>query len=455
MDSVNLERLIIKTALEDKPFLVTISSVFQDNYFEDLTIRSVFTLLKGHVQKYDNIMPRSGVISEIGTDEVKNLFKEIDALDFNVTKNYEWVFDETNKYLKERAIKCAILDSVELIEKKEAYAQISSLIEDALIRDLRIDLGINYFDTLNERIRRILENSTIRVPTYYPEFDEYINGGFPPYTLSVFVSRIHGWKSATLANFTARQVMHGHNVLLLTMEMAEDAFAQRFDAIFTKLDINKMYNVKTETLKMIQGLKAVKETPGRGQLWIKQFPTGEATVLDFKRYVRELKMRGVIPSIILVDYINLMKSAEDVGTELYSKVKKISEELRALSFVFDCPVITVSQLNRPGSVVAFDELDFVYICESMGLPATADFMMIYGEDEDKMVYESELNYIIIKNRLGGRVREQNKFYYDSRSLKMYDQSELDLWMEEAKISGDDRKLAEQKEEKRVPGRSKR
>jgi len=67
--------------------------------------------------------------------------------------------------------------------------------------------------------------------------------------------------------------------------------------------------------------------------------------------------------------------------------------------------------------------------------------MIYGSDEENMVYESEIFYKICKNRFGGRVGEISKFYCDTRSLKLYDSTELDLWHEEAGISGDERNLA--------------
>ena len=70
------------------------------------------------------------------------------------------------------------------------------------------------------------------------------------------------------------------------------------------------------------------------------------------------------------------------------------------------------------------------------LPATADFMSIYGEDEDSMVYKSEIHYKIVKNRLGGRVGDTDHFYYDSRNLKMYDSTELQLWMDDASFTND-------------------
>jgi len=37
-------------------------------------------------------------------------------------------------------------------------------------------------------------DDTQRIKTYFPAFDEIINGGFPPKTLSVFVAKIHGFK---------------------------------------------------------------------------------------------------------------------------------------------------------------------------------------------------------------------------------------------------------------------
>jgi hypothetical protein len=162
--------------------------------------------------------------------------------------------------------------------------------------------------------------------------------------------------------------------------------------------------------------------------------------LEFTIYLRELLIRGIKPSIIYVDYINLMKTAYQVERNMYSAVKRIAEELRALSFTFEVPVVSVSQLNREGSFVGFEELDFTYIAESLGLPATADFMAILGTDDDAMTYANEILYKIVKNRLGGRVGEIDRLYYDARSLRMYDSTELEMWSQDAQASGDDREL---------------
>ncbi len=263
-----------------------------------------------------------------------------------------------------------------------------------------------------------------------------------PYHHKFYTDGVLSHNSNTLANFASRQVLRGHNPIICSLEMSEDAFAQRFDSIFTNLDINKIYTLKSMSDQLVKELKKVKATTGRGSLFIKQFPTGEASVQDIQRYLRELIMRGIKPSILYVDYINIMKPSYSSRGDMYSDVKRIAEELRALSFRFEIPVISVSQLNREGSMVAFNEVDFVYISESMGVPATADFMAIYGVDDELLIYESELHYKIVKNRLGGRVGEVDKFYYDARTLKMYDATELDPWVLDAQKTGDERKTVE-------------
>lgn len=446
LDSDYIEKLITKAMLCDKNFLVLISGVFEREYFNDTAVSTIFEFSKSHMEEFKTIPPREAITHSIQDEsiqkDVEELFGEVDSIEFNISANYDYLLKETNEYLKEQAIKRAIVESVDIVDNRDQREQIREKIESALCKDIKVDLGLSYFEDLGKRLRRIFTATDVRIPTYFPKFDEYINGGFPPFTLSVIVARIHGMKSNTMANMAARQVLHGHNVALLSLEMAQDAFAQRFDSMYSKMDINRMYHSDTNKRSLMNKLKIVKEQEGRGELFIKQFPTGGASVRDFRTYLRELIIRGVKISIIYVDYINLMKAASAVsGGNMYQSVKMIAEELRALSFEFEVPVVSVSQLNREGSFVGFEQLDFTYIAESMGLPATSDFMGIYGVDEDAMVYQNEVHYKIVKNRLGGQVGSIDKLYYDARTLAMYDSTEMDLWLSDSQITGDSRDAA--------------
>ena len=174
-------------------------------------------------------------------EDCGNFFKEMESTDYDSARNYDWLLENTNEYLKDRAIKRAIVDSVDIIDEGGNVNEIKSLVEEALCKDIKINLGLDYWNQLGERLQRIFTATDHRIPTYFPQLDEYLNGGFSPYTLSVFVARIHGFKSNTMANIISRQVLNGHNVGLCTLEMSEDMFAQRFDAIYSLLDINRIY----------------------------------------------------------------------------------------------------------------------------------------------------------------------------------------------------------------------
>ena len=440
-----LEKLIIKTLLKDKSFLVLVSSAFLPEFFDDPSASKIFEFSKNHLDEFHQTANREMVVNTLQDEDINDFFDQVDAIDFDIKENYDYIVSETNTYLKDQAIRAALMESAKVVNKRQNLEGVRKNIEDALCRDLKVDLGLAYFEELGSRLTRIFTDSQHKIKTYYPQFDEHINGGFQPYTFSVFAARIHGFKSNLMSNFAQRQVLHGHNVAIISLEMSQDMFAQRMDSGFAKMDINRIYLNETYQRQLISKLKDVKNRGNRGELYIKQYPTGAASIRDFRIYLRELKMRGINIEILYVDYINLMKSAYNKTNDMYLSNKAVAEELRALSFEFVIPVVSVSQLNRDGTFAGFEQLDYNYIAESMGIPATADFMSIMGVDEDSWVYEHELSNKIVKNRMG-RPNVTWKCYYDERTLKMYAETALDLWLEDAAIFREERPLAPEKRE---------
>lgn len=344
--------------------------------------------------------------------------------------------------MKDKALKYAVMKSINVLEGKEDTNKIRDFIESALCKDLKIDLGLNYFDQLQERLSKIFSNTENKVPSYFPTIDEIINGGTPAYTLSVWAAVTHGGKSLLMANMLARQILHGYTGILFTMEMSEYAFAQRFDSIYSYLDINKMYLQSKLRKKLVTKLKEVKSDENRGNLYIKEFPTGKATVNDLRVHLRELALRGIHPHVIYVDYITIMKligSSKSQRTD--EVVAEIVRDLRALSLEFNAPVVSVAQINREGGKMPLKDLDFNYIGTAIAIAQDADFVAILGHDEDKLNYENELHYKVVKNRLGGRIGFLGKLYMDKRTLKLYDETEFDQWIQDARITNDDRNAA--------------
>ena len=441
LDEQYLMTAMLKGMAEDKNYAITVTSVFEKEYFDDTAMAEVFDHTKKHLKEYDALPDRDIIINTVAPDikdDVITLFKESESTDFNVSQNYDWLLENTNVYLKDRAIKRAVLDGIDLIDSGENVTKIKEIIETALCKDITLDIGLNYFDDMGERLKRIFSATDQRVKTYYPTLDDLFNGGYPPYTLNMFIAKVHGHKSNIMANIIARQVQNGIRVGLASLEMSTDMYAQRFDANFTNLDINRIYINRKLKGKFLQKIREVKSSVGTGALYLKEYATGRATVNDFRIWLRELAMRDMLPQIFYCDYISLMKSEISHAGDLYKDGKAISEELRALGFEFNIPVVTVAQINRAGTFMDFESLDMNSIGESFGIPATADSMMVQGADEDDMIYMNELKWKCVKNRLGGLVGVTGKWYYDNRSLKIYDETELDLWIRNAQESNDER-----------------
>lgn len=434
-----LEKCLLWMSLRDKTFCTLLTSAADSRFFESSESEEVFSIIKEYFKKYRELPKRDTIIGlSKNTNEVSEYLKDIDSID---EQEPEFVYSEAEEWIKENALKYAVLDTVQIINSGGDRLKSRELIENALTKTLRKDIGLNYWETIGERLKRIFNTKNIRIPSCFPQLDEYLNGGFQPMTLSILGAAIHGCKSQTMISMAGRQSLKGFNSVFFSMEMAQDEVAKRFDASFTGLDINRIYDVKKNDL--IHSLKEYKNRE-KGSIFIKQFPTGIATVNDLRSYLYELQMRGYSWDCVYVDYLNIMSPTVKEGDgNLYTKVKRISEELRALSFDFKgFPIVSATQLNREGMRERFQNLNMTNVSESMGTMATGDFSMILGTDEDSMIYENEIFYKIIKNRLGGRVGEIDKLYIDDRSLKMYDSSEMDLWIKDASISGGKRELNE-------------
>jgi replicative DNA helicase len=430
-----IESLIIKGITSNKQFLILLMSSFESRYFDHPVYKQIYEHSVDHYKTHLTT-PDEFILKDIVKDQ--DAFNEVHAIDFDIIKNYDFLIHETNAYLKEKAIKQAILDSVDVIEKGHDVNKIREITSDALAKDLTVKLGLNYWNTLGTRLKEILLSQAQVIPTYFPMLDEFINGGLIPYSLSLFLSRIHGFKTTLMINMMERWSAQGKNTIMFSMETSENEIAKRIDSISTLSDINKMHTSKTAIKEL--GSKLAQTKKDRGIIVVKEFPTGQASVADFRNILREYQYRGITFDVILADYITIMSSEAKMQGQLYSDGKKISEELRALSLEFQTPVVSVSQLNRGGIDIDFKSVDYTHIGESLGIAAAADFMAIMGKDEEDMVYDSELLYKIVKNRLGGRVGETGRFYVDKRSLRIYDESELNQWQSDATSTGDERKV---------------
>ena len=265
--------------------------------------------------------------------------------------------------------------------------------EKACSVTLAADLGLDYIDEIDRHIND-LKTIDSTISCGWPWLDRKMDGGFLEQgrAIYVFAGETNIGKSIFLGNIAKNIADQGKTVLLISLEMSELVYAKRITTNLTQIPIRDLHS-RTDDIE--SAVKQYKQRNSKSKVIVKEFPPSTVTCKHLKGYIKKLTDRGVKLDAIVVDYVNLLKS--DLGTNSYERIKYATEELRALSYVFECPVITATQLNRSGYSEVNPGLDTVG--ESYGLAATADAIFsIWREEED--IEAGVLKLGVMKNRFG-------------------------------------------------------
>ena len=111
-----------------------------------------------------------------------------------------------------------------------------------------------------------------------------------------------------------------------------------------------------------------------------------------------------------------------MGNNSYERIKHVTEQVRAMSYLFNCPIISATQLNRAGFDT--DNPDLATISESIGLAATADAIIsIFQNEEDRGIGVIRLG--MMKNRYGPRGNTQAmRIDYSTLTIEQADDIEI-------------------------------
>jgi replicative DNA helicase len=156
-----------------------------------------------------------------------------------------------------------------------------------------------------------------------------------------------------------------------------------------------MSDLRSDTQTLKQLLTETRDQQKNSAILIKEFPPSTISPGQIGAFVKKLIQSGFAPDAIVLDYLNLLSSPQGINS--YERVKYIAEKVRAISYEFNCPVISATQVNRSGYNVDAPGLET--ISESTGLAATADAIFtIWQKDEDKEL--GIVNLGVVKNRFG-------------------------------------------------------
>ena len=420
-----IEQSILSNLITNEQYFRKSIPFLRQEYFQDRSQKLAFKLIDDYVRKYSSqptikalaIDLENEPLNQEEIDNVKTLINELDA---EPIKDSEWLLDQTEKFCQDKAIYNAIMSSINILDGKTDKTKnaIPQILSDALAVSFDTNVGHDFLEDYESRYD-FYHKKEQRIPFDLEYFNKITKGGIPNKTLNIALAGTGVGKSLFMCHCAAANLTRGHNVLYITLEMAEEKIAERIDANLLNVTVDELAMLPKDAYdKKVERVKS-KTT---GKLIIKEYPTATAGSANFRHLFNELKIKkGFVPDIVYIDYLNIcissrMKQGGSVNS--YTYIKAIAEELRGLAVEQNVPVISATQTTRSGYTNT--DLGLEDTSESFGLPATADFMFALISSEELQ----DLNQMMVK-QLKNRYSDpatNRKFVIgvDRPKMKLYD-----------------------------------
>ena len=331
---------VLSSLLTHKEFLVNIHDIISDEYFENPAQKWAIKEILKYYDKY-HTTPSLDILKvellKVDNEVLQLSIKEQLKLAYVTSdEDLEYVQEEFTNFCKNQQLKKALMSSVDLLKGGD-FDGIRYLIDNALKAGQDKNLGHEYIKDIEERYR---ENSRETVPTPWPKIDQLLQGGLGNGDFGLIFGNPGGGKSWSLVAIGGHAVRLGYNVLHYTLVLGEEYVGKRYDAFFTKIPVNKVDSHRDKIEDIIPQLP--------GQLIIKEYPTGRASVSTIESHIAKSTSMGVKPDLVLIDYVDLLSSRK-TNRERKDEIDDIYTSTKGLARQLNIPIWSVSQVNRAGA----------------------------------------------------------------------------------------------------------
>ncbi len=393
------QRIVLSALCNNRDLMSLCSSILKASYFDPSLKKTVKFILE-YFEKYKDVPKLQVVRAETGAvlEDIGNVSKS----------EMKFVADEIESFCQNRAMTEAILMGPELLQKGD-FGKILSVLKDATTVGLQKDLGINYFEDPETRLKRSLVDEP-KISTGIPELDDAIGGGIGRQELLLFAANSGGGKSMTMLNVGKNLLAQGYNGIYISLEMSESLVSKRLDSMITRIAQENLLKEMTKAAAVIEN-----NANKMGKFRIKRMPENRTNINTIRSYLQQLEQStGFVPDFIIVDYIDIMGTTMNVSYEnLFVKDKYVTEEVRSLGFDFNCMMISASQLNR--TAIEADKLNHAHIQGGLSKIQTSDYVVAIKQD-DLMRSTGEIVLEILKSRNSRGVGKRMLLEWDPVSL---------------------------------------
>lgn len=429
------QRALVVLALRDINFMRRADSLLYPQHFDSNANAVLCKIAKDFYSKYKapldgsmlkevlNDYKKAKILKESDLAEIIPILKEVYTNSTPLPPS-EPIIDKLSEFARSSAVTCAIMKSVDLIEKRD-WGKIEKGLRDSLSVGAEDDSSIyDYFAEIDKRTT-IRENEYAGltpprgITTGCKQLDDVLyRKGWGRKELSLIMAPAKGGKSMACIYFAKGASIHGYNVLYVTLEVATDIVSARLDACVSDTEIRKLAEHSKEVKRKIESVaqrikeeakkereraekegKKVLSFTGMGLLHIKEYPSGSLKVSNLRRYLESARNKGVQYDLICVDYADLM-APEVKSPNQIENFRQIYVDLRALAFEYSCAILTATQTNREGAKAKVAEM--THVAEDFNKIRTADIVISINTTKDERLKgEARLHFVASRNQESG------------------------------------------------------
>lgn len=331
MDS-SAQRLFINAMVSSPELFARVNPILRPEYF-DAGMQGAVKFLQQYFQ--ENRAVPAPAIFQAATKTTPEVF-QIQRQDI------QFLAEQIAGFCQASAMILVARKSPSLIEKGN-YQQLIDEFKHASQIGLLEDLGIEYFENIEERLA-LSETSDKLISTGWKDVDALIGGGVGRQELITFLAPSGGGKSVNMLNLGVNFMEQGLHGVIISIEMKDTKFAKRADQMIARMAAHDILPNKT---KVAHELREFHNRHG-ARLFIKRMREGVTNANHILAYLRELESaKAFRPDWVVVDYLDILQPARKVdGTNMFLKDQYVSEEVRGIGFDYDCVMISGSQLGK-------------------------------------------------------------------------------------------------------------
>jgi len=267
------------------------------------------------------------------------------------------------------------------------------------------------------KINKITEPYLTGYPTGYDDLDR-LCGGFHPSDLMILAARPGVGKTALALNFAQKMAKKGRAIGIFSMEMSSEQILLRILANESKLTTDVISRMSigedngTYSIMDKQSLSDALFMLKSERLFIDD--TSSMTVDDILSKARKLKTRYPELSLIIIDYLGLIKSASKSSKiSRQEEVSNITRSLKIMARTLNVPVLVLCQLSRGVELRTDHEPNLSDLRDSGSIEQDADMVFF--------IYRSD--YYKTENKEGNKVSQtpsepQGEFNKDISETKL-------------------------------------